>query len=243
MFCWASGPGLPSTFTLINGWYGAVDISVALTKCTQTASSSSLCLEQLGKEQSFNPGFQPASPPLASSEGPVAAGVMPSRGTHSLLEWPQSCLGTSCLSSSGAGATTGTAASPGAAPPARDLPFGIWTPSASPVALEVVSRVHVSIPAWWLLPLGRRRSALGSFLPQPKTAWWQRCGPQLYPAQLQRGGRGQRGARLLARGAQPFDGCQGFRKGGKLSPLAQACAVAQGRSQGVSCDTVWSATG
>lgn len=61
-----------------------VDISTALTKCMETASSVQplLCAAGQGeREQSHNPAFRTASPPLAPFEGPVAAGVTWSRRT------------------------------------------------------------------------------------------------------------------------------------------------------------------
>lgn len=55
---------------------------MALTKCTETASSSQPLLPaagQGGREQSLNPAFHMFSPPLISLEWPVPSGVTQSR--------------------------------------------------------------------------------------------------------------------------------------------------------------------
>lgn len=141
---------------------------MALTKCTEAASSGQplpSAAGQGGREQSFDPTFHTACPPLVSFEWPCGRWC-DSEQTQALVELPKSCPGslcsaaTSCCSSLGAeaGDTTGTA-SPGAALLRQGFPSrvgespvqGLDTVSfASPVTLEMASRVCVSIPAWWL---------------------------------------------------------------------------------------------
>lgn len=140
---------------------GAMDLYVALTKCTETASSSQPVLHAAGqgeREQSLNPAFHTSSPPFTSLEWPVPTGVTQSRRT---CRW-------SCQRAVLAACALGA---PRVAPPlvlvlgspqaqrllgqlflSRDFPpdrgSSAWTPVQD--ALEVMFRVCVSVSASWL---------------------------------------------------------------------------------------------
>lgn len=127
---------------------------MALIKCTETASSSQplpLLAGQGGREQSFNPAFHTDSCSLASFGQPVAAGVASSRCTQRC--WRAVLAAAKQLSATTASAFPGTALSQQGffssqeRSPFCDLDAVVLI---SPVTLEMVFKVCVSIPALWL---------------------------------------------------------------------------------------------